>query len=35
MTENAFYPIFLLAVLAIVLWLERPTADDDALVLVR
>jgi hypothetical protein len=25
MTENAFYPIFLLAVLAVVAWLERPT----------
>jgi hypothetical protein len=25
MTENAFYPIFLFAVLAIVIWLERPT----------
>jgi Dolichyl-phosphate-mannose-protein mannosyltransferase len=26
MTENAFYPIFLFAVLAVVVWLERPTA---------
>jgi hypothetical protein len=26
MTENAFYPVFLLAVLALVLMLERPTA---------
>lgn len=26
MTENAFYPIFVAAVLAIVVWLERPTA---------
>jgi dolichyl-phosphate-mannose-protein mannosyltransferase len=26
MTENAFYPIFLFAVLALVVWLERPTA---------
>jgi hypothetical protein len=25
MTENAFYPIFLATVLAIVVWLERPT----------
>jgi hypothetical protein len=25
MTENAFYPIFLFAVLALVVWLERPT----------
>jgi hypothetical protein len=25
MTENAFYPIFLFAVLAVVVWLERPT----------
>jgi hypothetical protein len=25
MTENAFYPLFLAAALAIVLWLERPT----------
>jgi Dolichyl-phosphate-mannose-protein mannosyltransferase len=27
MTENAFYPIFLFAVLAIVIWLERPTTN--------
>ena len=26
MTENAFYPIFLFAVLAVVVWIERPTA---------
>src|SRR5581483_4156771 len=26
MTENAFYPIFLFAVLAIVVWIERPAA---------
>ena len=26
MTENAFYPLFLAAALALVLWLERPTA---------
>jgi hypothetical protein len=26
MTENAFYPIFLATMLAIVVWLERPTA---------
>ncbi len=26
MTENAFYPIFLATILAIVAWLERPTA---------
>jgi hypothetical protein len=25
MTENAFYPIFLFAVLAVVVWIERPT----------
>lgn len=33
MTENAFYPAFLLAVLAAVAWLERPTALRTALVL--
>ena len=27
MTENAFYPIFLFAVYAIVVWLERPTVN--------
>jgi hypothetical protein len=26
MTENAFFPIFLFAVLAVVVWLERPSA---------
>ena len=25
MTENAFYPVFLAAVLALVVWLDRPT----------
>ena len=25
MTENAFYPIFLFAVLAVVVWIERPS----------
>jgi len=33
MTENAFYPIFLLAALALVAWLERPTAVNTALLL--
>lgn len=33
MTENAFYPVFLLAVLAVVAWLERPTAGWTAAVL--
>ena len=33
MTENAFYPAFLLAALAMVAWLERPTARRTALVL--
>jgi hypothetical protein len=34
MTENAFYPLFLCAALAIVLWLERPTAARTGLVLL-
>ena len=33
MTENAFYPLFLTAALAIVLWLERPTPLRTAIVL--
>ena len=33
MTENAFYPLFLCAALAIVLWLERPTPLRTAIVL--
>src|SRR5207244_7901458 len=33
MTENAFYPIFLLAALALVAWLERPSALNTALLL--
>ena len=33
MTENAFYPIFLAAVLAIVWWLERPTLISTSAVL--
>jgi hypothetical protein len=33
MTENAFYPLFLCAALAMVLWLERPTALRTAIVL--
>ena len=33
MTENAFYPLFLTAALAMVLWLERPTALRTAAVL--
>jgi hypothetical protein len=33
MTENAFYPLFLCAALAMVLWLERPTALRTAVVL--
>jgi Dolichyl-phosphate-mannose-protein mannosyltransferase len=33
MTENAFYPLFLAAALAMVLWLERPTALRTAIVL--
>jgi dolichyl-phosphate-mannose-protein mannosyltransferase len=33
MTENAFYPIFLATVLAIVVWLERPTAKLTVLML--
>ena len=33
MTENAFYPAFLLAALATVAWLERPTPRRTALVL--
>ncbi len=32
MTENAFYPIFLAAVLAFVLWLDRPTLARSALL---
>jgi hypothetical protein len=34
MTENAFYPIFLFTVLALVAWLERPTPALTAAVLV-
>jgi Dolichyl-phosphate-mannose-protein mannosyltransferase len=33
MTENAFYPIFLLAALALVAWLERPTTLNTVLLL--
>jgi hypothetical protein len=33
MTENAFYPLLLLAALAMVVWLERPTVGTTALVL--
>ena len=33
MTENAFYPLFLCAALAMVLWLERPTPPRTAIVL--
>ncbi len=33
MTENAFYPLFLCAALAMVLWLERPTPLRTAIVL--
>jgi hypothetical protein len=33
MTENAFYPIFILVVLALVAWLERPTPALTAAVL--
>jgi hypothetical protein len=33
MTENAFYPIFVAAALAVVLWLERPTPLRTAVVL--
>ncbi len=33
MTENAFYPLFLCAALAMVLWLERPTRLRTAIVL--
>ena len=33
MTENAFYPVFLCAALALVLWLERPTPLRTAVVL--
>jgi hypothetical protein len=33
MSENAFYPIFLLAALALVAWLERPTPLNTALLL--
>ena len=33
MTENAFYPLLLLAALATVVWLERPTGWTTALVL--
>jgi hypothetical protein len=33
MTENAFYPLFLAAALAMVLWLERPTPLRTAIVL--
>ena len=33
MTENAFYPLFLAAALATVLWLERPTPLRTAVVL--
>ncbi len=33
MTENAFYPIFLATLLAIVVWLERPTAKLTVLML--
>ena len=33
MTENAFYPIFLTAALALVLMLERPTWQRQLLVL--
>jgi Dolichyl-phosphate-mannose-protein mannosyltransferase len=33
MTENAFYPLLLTAALAMVVWLERPTATTTALVL--
>jgi hypothetical protein len=32
MTENAFYPIFLTAVLALVVWLERPTSANTAVL---
>ena len=35
MTENAFYPLFLLAALALVLWLERPTSLPAALLARR
>ena len=33
MTENAFYPLLLVAALAMVVWLERPTIGTTALVL--
>jgi hypothetical protein len=33
MTENAFYPVFLLSALAVVVWLERPTRGTSVLVL--
>src|SRR5439155_10230492 len=33
MTENAFYPIFLATLLAIVVWLERPTTMRTAVML--
>lgn len=33
MTENAFYPLFLCAALALVAWLERPTARRTVLLL--
>jgi hypothetical protein len=33
MTENAFYPIFLTVVLALVVWLDRPTPTSTAILL--
>jgi Dolichyl-phosphate-mannose-protein mannosyltransferase len=33
MTENAFYPVFLLAALAVVVWLEQPSPRTTVLVL--
>jgi hypothetical protein len=32
MTENAFYPIFLTAVLALIVWLDRPTPANTAVL---
>ncbi len=32
MTENAFYPVFLAAVLALVVWIDRPTPANTAIV---
>jgi hypothetical protein len=33
MTENAFYPVFLAAVLALIVWLDRPTTANTAILI--